>query len=62
MKYKATFSENLFDKDHTITAYGDANDLAMLNAAIQKQYYVSSCFFYDDKKSIDEKKEDNVPF
>lgn len=62
MKYRVTFSEDLFDKDHTIVAYGDVNDLAMLNSAIQKRYYVSSCSFYDDKKAIEEKKEDNVPF
>lgn len=62
MKYRVVFSEGLFDIDHTVVAYGDANDLAMLNSAIQKQYYVSSCSFYDDKKVTEEKKEDNVPF
>ena len=62
MKYRVVFSESLFDKDHYVIAYGDANDLAMLNSAIQKQYYVSSCSFYDEKKVSEEKKEDNVPF
>lgn len=64
MKYRVTFSENLFDKDHTIYAYGDENDLAMLNAAVQSKYYVSSIAFFKDECKQETKKDEksDIPF
>lgn len=64
MKYRATFSENLFDKDHTIFAYGDEASLAMLNSAVQSKFYVSSvCFFKDEgKQEIKKDEQSDIPF
>lgn len=64
MKYRATFSENLFDRDHTICAYGDESDLAMLNAAVQAKYYVSSIIFFKDegKQEVKKDEKNDIPF
>lgn len=64
MKYRVTFSENLFDKDHMICAYGDESDLAMLNSAVQAKYYVSSVVFFKDEVKQEVKKDEksDIPF
>lgn len=64
MKYRVTFSENLFDADHTIVAYGDESALAMVNAAIQSKYYVSSVSFFKDEPKQESKKteQSEIPF
>lgn len=64
MKYRVTFSENLFDEDHTIYAYGDASDLAMLNSAVQSKFYVSSVAFFNDEVKQEAKKDEksDIPF
>lgn len=64
MKYRVTFSEGLFDKDHTIIAYGDESDLAMLNSAVQSKFYVSSVSFFkgEGKQEVKKDEKDNVPF
>lgn len=64
MKYRVTFSENLFDKDHTVVAYGDESSLAMLNSAIQGKFYASSvCFFKDEvKQEIKKDEQSDMPF
>lgn len=64
MKYRVTFSENLFDKDHTIYAYGDESDLAMLNSAVQSKFYVSSVAFFKDeaKQEIKKDEKSDIPF
>ena len=64
MKYRVTFSENLFDKDHTVFAYGDESDLAMLNSAVQSKFYVSSVAFFKDevKQEVKKDEKDDIPF
>lgn len=64
MKYRVTFSENLFDSDHTIVAYGDESALAMLNSAVQCKFYVSSVAFFKDEAKQEVKKDEknDIPF
>lgn len=64
MKYRVTFSEGLFDKNHTICAYGDESDLAMLNSAVQSKFYVSSVSFFKDEVKQEAKKDErsDIPF
>ena len=64
MKYRVTFSESLFDKDHTIYAYGEESDLAMLNSAVQSKFYVSSVAFFKDevKQEIKKNEQSDIPF
>lgn len=64
MKYRVTFSENLFDKNHTVFAYGDESDLAMLNSAVQSKFYVSSVAFFKDevKQEVKKDEKDDIPF
>ncbi len=64
MKLRVTFSEGLFDKDHTIYAYGDESDLAMLNSAVQSKFYVSSVSFFKDETKQETKQDEkgDMPF
>lgn len=64
MKYRVTFSESLFDKDHVVVAYGDESSLAMLNSAVQGKFYVSSVFFVkdEDKQEVKKNEQSGMPF
>lgn len=64
MKYRVTFSEGLFDNNHTIYAYGEESDLAMLNSAVLSKFYVSSVAFFKDETKQETKKDEksDIPF